>query len=129
MQLNGCVSFHNMVINSTNEIVYRSVLSIVILGHPIRLEFCFHGKILHPIMNALKNSLKRKDKTVRYFKIKTIFSGVIPSPIHFLSQHSWTEPYSLFNQKITTEDIYFKNFNYKTLIYNLASEAMSQRVT
>ena len=60
MQLNGCVSFNNMVINSTNEIVYHSVLSIVILGHPILLEFCFHGKIVHPIMNALKNSFQEE---------------------------------------------------------------------
>ena len=70
MQLNGCVSFHNMVINSTNEIVCHSVLSvsIVILGHPIRLEFCFHGKIVHPIMNALKNSFEEERQNCQILK-------------------------------------------------------------
>ena len=48
------------LINSTNEIVYHSMLSIVILEHPIRLEFCFHGKTVHPIMNALKNSFEEE---------------------------------------------------------------------
>ena len=55
------VMYHFTVISSTNEIVYHSVLSVVILGHPILLEFCFHGQIVrHPIMNAEKNSFEEE---------------------------------------------------------------------
>ena len=35
-------------------------MRIVIFGHTIRLEFCFYGKIVHPIMNALKNSFEEE---------------------------------------------------------------------
>ena len=41
-----------------NEIVYHSMLLVVTLGHPIHLEFCFHGKIVHQVMNALKNGFE-----------------------------------------------------------------------
>ena len=88
---------------------YHNVLSIAILGHPIRLEFCFHGKIVHPVMNALKNSFEEERQNCQLLQNQ--------------SDIFWSYT------KITTEDIYFKNFNYKTLTYNLASEVMSRRVT
>ena len=127
MQLNGCVSFHNMVINSTNEIVYHSVLSIVILGDPIRLDFCFHGKTVHPIMNALKNSFEEERQSWQILQNQSHIYQARSIFYHNITRLSHTL-YSI-KKETKTEDIYFKNFNHKTIIYNLASEVMSQRVT
>ena len=82
MQLNGCVSFHNMMINSTNEIVYHSVLSVVILGHPIHLEFCFYGKIVHQVMNALKDSFEEERQNCQILQNQShiFWSSTKPDP-------------------------------------------------
>ena len=82
-------------------------------------------------MNALKNSFEEELKTklsvtsksksyfLELYQARSIFYHNIARLSHTL--YSTT--------KITTDDIYFKNFNYKTHTYNLASEVMSQRVT
>ena len=57
-----------------NEIVYHRVLSIVILGHPIRLEFCFHGQIVHHlIMNTWKNSFEEEIQNCQILQNQYIF--------------------------------------------------------
>ena len=105
-----------MVINFTNEIVYHSVLSVVILGHPMGLELCFHGKIVHPIMNALKYSFEEERENCQILQNQShiFWSSAKPDPIFYHNIAGLSHTY--IQSKITTENIYFKNFSYKTFI-------------
>ena len=124
IQLHGHVLFYNMVINSTNEIVFHNVLSILILGHLIRLDFCFHGQIVHhSIMNAYKNSFEEETQNCQILQNQSyiFWSFTKPDPFFYhniarLSHIPNIQP------KIATEDSCFQNFKYKTFIHCLASE-------